>query len=108
MFVCLSRVVGGCVGFEAIVDLDLERFFSLGGGALVDSQTLFLLGSGFWVAVGGCVFFWVSLSCSRERAVRKKRCRVENKSCSGHGVGEQALLLRGGLVARRRGELHVW
>jgi hypothetical protein len=48
------------------------------------------------------------LSCSRERALRKKRCRAEYKSCSGHGVGEQALLLRGGLVARRRGELHVW
>ncbi len=60
------------------------------------------------MAVGGCVFFWVSLSCLRERAVRKKGCRAENKSCSGHDVGEQALLLRGSLVARTRGELHVW
>lgn len=60
------------------------------------------------VAGGGCFFFWVSLSCSSERGLRKKRCRAEYKSCSGHGVGEQALLLRGGVVARRRGELHVW
>jgi hypothetical protein len=53
LFASSSRVVGGCVGFEAIVDLDLERFFALGGGALVDSQTLFCSEVAFgWLLVG--------------------------------------------------------
>ncbi len=47
MFVCLSRVVGGCVGFEAIVDLDLERFFFLGWGSFGRFPDPLLLGSGF-------------------------------------------------------------
>ncbi len=48
LFASLSRVVGGRVGFEAIVDLDLERFFSLGCRSFGGFPDPLLLGSGFW------------------------------------------------------------
>ncbi len=73
LFASLSRVVGGCVGFEAIVDLDLERFFSLGGGALVDSQTLFCSE----VAFGECGWWWVLFFLGFLELLKRERSQEE-------------------------------